>query len=170
MAKYRHKPVVVEAWQWHKIDPYSHQGVVNHHTGTSDFYVVTIHGQRAYLEDGDWVIEEHDGVHHYPCKPGIFAATYEPVEELVIDAPDSNVGIGTSSPSQKPEVSQETKSLVIEREVHHLMAVTKRYFRDLAKLGKVVNKQIDEVLIQMPPDPRGTKGPSESVDPNRAPF
>ena len=44
------------------------------------FYVTTIHGQRAYLASGDWVITEVDGVHHYPCKPDIFAATYELAE------------------------------------------------------------------------------------------
>jgi hypothetical protein len=47
-------------------------------------YVITIHGQRAYLDPGDWVITEPDGVHHYPCKPDIFAATYEPVAPMVI--------------------------------------------------------------------------------------
>ena len=42
------------------------------------FYVVTIHGQRAYLYPGDWVITQADGEHHYPCKPDIFEQTYEP--------------------------------------------------------------------------------------------
>lgn len=44
-------------------------------------YVVTIHGQRCYIEPGDWIIPEPDGVHYYPCKPDIFAATYEPIDE-----------------------------------------------------------------------------------------
>ena len=47
------------------------------------FYVITIHEQRAYLLDGDWIITEPDGSHHYPCKPDIFEATYES-EEIII--------------------------------------------------------------------------------------
>lgn len=43
-------------------------------------YVVTIHGERATLAPGDWVIREPDGEHYYPCKPDIFEATYEAVE------------------------------------------------------------------------------------------
>jgi len=42
---------------------------------------MTIHQQRVYLQNGDWVITEPDGLHHYPCKPDIFAATYEAIEE-----------------------------------------------------------------------------------------
>ncbi|MFI9331949.1 hypothetical protein ACIGZJ_30960 [Kitasatospora sp. NPDC052868] len=30
--------------------------------------------------EGDWIIRGVQG-EHYPCKPGIFAATYEPVTE-----------------------------------------------------------------------------------------
>lgn len=39
--------------------------------------VTTIHNQRVDVKEGDWVITEPDGVHHYPCKPDIFEATYE---------------------------------------------------------------------------------------------
>lgn len=42
-------------------------------------YVRTIHGQATQIKAGDWVITEHDGKHHYPCKPEIFQATYEAV-------------------------------------------------------------------------------------------
>ena len=44
----------------------------------------TIHGdgeQMVPLEPGDWVIPELDGKHFYPCKPEIFAVTYEQVRE-----------------------------------------------------------------------------------------
>lgn len=45
----------------------------------------TIHeGQKVSLEVGDWILPEPDGVHFYPCKPDIFAATYEPAGELSI--------------------------------------------------------------------------------------
>ena len=86
MAKYRKKPVVVDAFQWSIKDPYpSPGGIINHKTGTCLFYVITIHGDRAYLADGDWIITEPDGIHFYPCKLDIFEATYEP-EESVADA------------------------------------------------------------------------------------
>lgn len=41
--------------------------------------VITIHNQRTRVVEGDWIITESDGIHHYPCKPDIFAATYEAV-------------------------------------------------------------------------------------------
>lgn len=40
-------------------------------------YVVTIHGQDTHVEDGDWLIDEGDGIHFYPCKPDVFAKSYE---------------------------------------------------------------------------------------------
>jgi hypothetical protein len=87
MAKYRKKPIVVEAEQfggfYHTPYPKGVEMEDNSEDSTKEryrFYVVTIHGQRAYLERGDWVITEPDGIHHYPCKPDIFEATYEKVE------------------------------------------------------------------------------------------
>lgn len=85
MASYRKKPVIVEAYQFFYgrpnipgvfYPPISPDGK----TYIGDAYVVTIHNQRAYLENGDWVITEPDGEHHYPCKPDIFAKTYEQVQ------------------------------------------------------------------------------------------
>lgn len=86
MAKYRKKPVVVEAEQFF----YDGQPVPGVHyppkspdgrTYEGDAFVVTAHGQSAYLDNGDWVIAEPDGEHYYPCKPDIFEATYEAIEE-----------------------------------------------------------------------------------------
>ena len=86
MAKYRKIPVIVEAFLWSE----EHDGVmmrppdpidVDYDTEMEKCYVTTIHGDRAYLENGDWIIKEPDGVHFYPCKPDIFEATYEPVPE-----------------------------------------------------------------------------------------
>lgn len=73
--KYRKKPVVVEAEQWF---PGNTTLGVKEERGA--FYVVTIHGQQAWLSPGDWVITEPNGINHYPCKPDIFASTYESVE------------------------------------------------------------------------------------------
>ena len=41
--------------------------------------MVTIHGDKIPVVKGDWIIQEPDGKHYYPCKPDIFAATYEAV-------------------------------------------------------------------------------------------
>jgi len=75
MATYRKRPVLVQAVQYDgRIDP---PGVFR--DADQMPYVVTIHGQRAHLVPSDWVITEPDGVHHYPCKADVFAATYEAV-------------------------------------------------------------------------------------------
>ncbi len=75
--KFRSKPIEVEAFQWLGSGNPSHPAV---YCGDDQlWYVVTIHGQRAYLAPGDWVITEPDGKHHYPCKPDIFAARYQKI-------------------------------------------------------------------------------------------
>jgi hypothetical protein len=80
MAKFRKKPVIVEAEQFFMRGNPEHypEGIRWDHDEGS-YYVTTIHGQKAYLTDEDFVITEPDGLHHYPCKPAIFAANYEPV-------------------------------------------------------------------------------------------
>ena len=77
MAKYRKKPVVVEAVQYNHPST-APSGVFIGIGGEA--WVVTIHGQAAKVVPGDWIISEVDGEHHYPCKPWIFEATYEKVE------------------------------------------------------------------------------------------
>lgn len=44
----------------------------------ASLFCVTIHKQKTPVAVGDWIITEPDGIHHYPCKPDVFAATYEP--------------------------------------------------------------------------------------------
>lgn len=62
--KYRKKPVVVEAYQ---------------HPGPGPKLLYTLEGvMRA--EPGDWIITGVKG-ESYPCKPDVFALTYEPAEE-----------------------------------------------------------------------------------------
>lgn len=85
MSLYRKKPVVIEATQFF-YDGEPVPGVFypriseDGKTYIGDAYVVTIHDQRVYLEDGDWVIAEPDGEHYYPCKPDIFEDRYEAIE------------------------------------------------------------------------------------------
>lgn len=108
--KYRKKPVVIEAWQWkgeltniskeffdqvidaHKVN---HSGVIQ----LNPSYIVegictksrsilrsnpvkairTLEGWHEVTE-GDWIIKGVAG-EFYPCKPDIFEATYEKVEQ-----------------------------------------------------------------------------------------
>jgi len=81
MPQFRKKPVVISAEQW-----FPDRTLVGVHweqqlADDGEFlipYVVTAHEQRAYLAPGDWVIPEPTAGKFYPCKPDIFAATYEP--------------------------------------------------------------------------------------------
>lgn len=84
MAKFRKKPVVIEAVQWTG-DPvcligtpfqgHFHQGSIQRTDGTLPIH--TLEGTMD-CSVGDWIIRGVKG-ELYPCKPDIFAATYEPV-------------------------------------------------------------------------------------------
>lgn len=85
MAKFRKKPVVIEAEQYVEYGELV-KGMCNSRScfaaGNNAPHVHTIHdGQMVLLEIGDWIIPEPDGEHFYPCKPDIFKATYEPTQE-----------------------------------------------------------------------------------------
>jgi hypothetical protein len=41
--------------------------------------VMTAHGDLATVRHGDWVIPDSKPSTFYPCKPDVFAASYEPV-------------------------------------------------------------------------------------------
>jgi hypothetical protein len=96
MGKYRKKPVVVDAYQITEemvkaalfdgvkypkglrlvsAGTYPPARKINGWFGS----VTTIHGQDTKVVIGDWIIAEPDGEHFYPCKPDIFAETYEAV-------------------------------------------------------------------------------------------
>jgi hypothetical protein len=95
MAKYRKKPVIIDAvqyagdgnleprggppdWLWHALE-----------SGTAvpgpdgSLLINTLEGQHR-ADAGDWIIRGIKG-ELYPCKPDIFAATYEAVEEAPTD-------------------------------------------------------------------------------------
>jgi hypothetical protein len=81
--KYRKKPVVIDATQWHGWSKGPHElGITRDHASlTADDH----HGWIATLEGGhvvtpgDWIITGVAG-EKYPCKPHIFEATYELAE------------------------------------------------------------------------------------------
>lgn len=80
MPQYRKKPIVIEAVQWFKDG--DHPKVVLMR-GSSESYlgnrwvIETMEGYHV-VTPGDWIITGIQG-ENYPCKPDIFAATYEPV-------------------------------------------------------------------------------------------
>ena len=75
--RFRKRPVEIEAVQFTGELPFPNGVLIAPLNGRA--YVTTVHLQRVYVEPGDWIIPESDGVHFYPCKPDIFAATYEEV-------------------------------------------------------------------------------------------
>ena len=62
MAKYRKRPVVIEAYQTDK-----------------ELDIETLEGT-MHANSGDWIITGVNG-EQYPCKPDIFEKTYEPVSD-----------------------------------------------------------------------------------------
>lgn len=91
MSKFRKKPVVIEAVQL--IDEQSvaeavtwmAQGGVTAELAVSQggpnctLFIPTLEGT-MFADWGDWIIRGVQG-EFYPCKPEIFAATYEPVAD-----------------------------------------------------------------------------------------
>ncbi len=80
MVKYRKRPVVIEAEQWFPGRPVD--GVREIETGDPFTKIVgqvdTLEGVMTVIP-GDWIITGVKG-EKYPCKPDIFALTYEPLE------------------------------------------------------------------------------------------
>lgn len=79
MAKYRKKPVVIEAMKFQKgVTPDMIHAVLGSNPVTFEiphFYIVTLEGKME-VSLGDWIIKGVNG-EFYPCKPDIFEKTYE---------------------------------------------------------------------------------------------
>lgn len=77
---YRKKPVVIEAVQWFKDG--DHHAVMNYESPDPTMqgrgWITTLEGGHI-VTPGDWIIKGVAG-EFYPCKPEIFAGTYEAVE------------------------------------------------------------------------------------------
>jgi len=77
MAKYRKRPVVIEAEQF--LAGMTVEGMcANIACRELQPHVHTLEGPLR-ASDGDWIICGVQG-EFYPCKPDIFEATYEPVD------------------------------------------------------------------------------------------
>lgn len=105
-AKFRKKPIEIEAVQltwanWSEVCEFIGEGTLTDapggpHAAMSDecsdpcgegvdgkfivLYLFTMHGDLTTFRHGDWIIPDGKPGTFYPCKPEIFAATYEPVE------------------------------------------------------------------------------------------
>lgn len=84
MPKFRKKPVVIDAVQWDGLSETANTFIGERYTvdwwyaseRSPNIIIPTLEGNRlAYI--GDWIIKGVKG-EFYPCKPDIFAATYEP--------------------------------------------------------------------------------------------
>ena len=82
MAKYRKKPIIVDAERWYPgvevegVDS-SHATGLAHGLPLDTAWVDTLEGG-SIVSPGDWIITGVRG-EKYPCKPDIFEMTYEPV-------------------------------------------------------------------------------------------
>ena len=77
MAKFRKLPVEIEAIQWFKNG--DHPAVHEDVRSPTGFAIYTLENTviKHEVTPADWIITGIKG-EHYPCKPDIFAATYEP--------------------------------------------------------------------------------------------
>jgi hypothetical protein len=78
MARYRKKPVVVEAFQWKDdLTGIPAWFATAHYWFADDALMIkTLEGDMR-ANRGDWIIRGVKG-EMYPCKPDIFEQTYEP--------------------------------------------------------------------------------------------
>ena len=95
MAKFRKKPVVIDAVRWTGENLAEVIDFTGKHPSWSKWFssweqyathvradrnvvkIITLEGTME-ASPGDWIIRGVNG-EHYPCKPDIFAKTYEPV-------------------------------------------------------------------------------------------
>lgn len=87
MPKFRKKPVVIEAFRWWGDGDSKERDfpVLGRDTEGRPFSDVSTPEGTMRVSEGDWIITGVEG-EQYPCKPNIFAATYEPVVEGDKDA------------------------------------------------------------------------------------
>jgi hypothetical protein len=78
--KYRKKPIVIDAVQWFR--PGDHPAVVADERSPTGYAIYTPENTAVAFEvtPGDWIITGVKG-EVYPCKPDVFAASYEPANE-----------------------------------------------------------------------------------------
>lgn len=80
MAKYRKKPVVIDAEQFQLGKNPWPAGVKADAVSPTGYSIGTLESREGHeVTPGDWIITGVKG-EKYPCKPDIFDLTYEPAE------------------------------------------------------------------------------------------
>lgn len=86
MGSYRKRPVVIEAVQYAPNMERLPDGVEEVYDGAyTTAHIQTLEG-KMIVSPGDWIITGVNG-ERYPCKPDIFAMTYEPADAPPAPAP-----------------------------------------------------------------------------------
>lgn len=161
--KFRKKPVVIEAVQltwanWSEVCEFVGDTISGDNSGyeiraeeASDICgesgptyiaikVVTTHGEWAVVRHGDWIIRDSKPGTFYPCKPDVFAATYD-VE------PDE-------APNE--EIDMEFKQFIRKPFTVEAIEVTRENIYELAELigefgededGPYINADIENRLV-----------------------
>lgn len=84
METWQTKPTLKKARQWKQGDefPGVNKEVVGHVGRRLQYryFVITTNKNKAYLEDGDYVVQELDGNGYYPCKAVIWEANHTKVQ------------------------------------------------------------------------------------------
>jgi hypothetical protein len=86
MARYRKLPVEIEAVQWNgwwalsydDVEAMAQNGPRTISLRGGELFISTLEGEMR-ADVGDWIIKGVNG-EIYPCKPDIFAKTYEPAD------------------------------------------------------------------------------------------
>lgn len=84
MGRYRKKPVVIDAVQWTgenwaEIEAFGDKVLPLARVAAIGYIVVETAEGPLKVQTGDWIIRDVKG-EFYPCKPDIFALTYDPAE------------------------------------------------------------------------------------------
>jgi len=78
MAKYRKRPVVIEAEQWPYHEPAGWRGIEGVCYQNGRLEIETLEGPHT-VTPGDWIITGVEG-ERYLCKPEIFEKTHDKVD------------------------------------------------------------------------------------------
>lgn len=125
--KYRKKPVVIEAIQWNgrnarEISTLVAPGDPNRTMERAiDSLALLIHTLEGTMQAdvGDWIIRGVKG-EVYPCKPDIFAATYEPADSVSLN--ENGVEVVAA-------LIRESSDLLVDQSIEVATAVLTAYFK-----------------------------------------
>lgn len=77
--RFRSKPAEIEATQWFEAG--DHPQVALYYFADGPGQAVLGAQGKSRVNSGDWIIKEPQGNGFYPCKPDVFAAKYEAVDD-----------------------------------------------------------------------------------------